>query len=60
MKYSKEAREFIEKKMRKMKGENRSHVQKIAIALSEARDEGYDIPSKKDRFKKLKKLLINK
>lgn len=35
---------FIEMKMRKMKGENKPHDQKVAIALSYAKKAGYKIP----------------
>lgn len=56
VKYSKKAQDFIGKKMHKMKDEDRPKSQKIAIALSEARREGYEIP-KKERFSKLKKIM---
>jgi len=46
-KYSKEAQKVISKKMRKMEGENKPKKQKIAIALSTARQKGLKVPDKK-------------
>ena len=47
-KYSKEAEKAIGAKMHKMKGEDRPQKQKVAIALSEAREKGLKVPKKKD------------
>jgi hypothetical protein len=52
-KYSKEAQRVISDKLRKMKDEDRPQDQKVAIAISEAREKGYKVPPKKERFKEL-------
>lgn len=55
-KYSKEAEEFIGEKMHKMAGEDRPQDQKVAIAMSYARKEGFKVPKKLiDREKKKQK-----
>ena len=46
-KYSKKAEKYISHKMHKMKGEDKPHAQKVAIALSMAREKGLKVPSKK-------------
>lgn len=43
-KYSKKAEKAIGSKMHKMKGEDRPQKQKVAIALSEAREHGFKVP----------------
>lgn len=54
-KYSKEAENFISEKMHKMKDEPRPQNQKVAIAMSYARKEGFKVPKKLvDREKKQK------
>lgn len=50
--YSKKARESIRNKMKKMKGEERPEDQKVAIAISEAREKGLKVPPPKKRKKK--------
>lgn len=55
--YSKPAQNFISNKFSLMKNENRPQAQKVAIALNEARKNGYEIPpAPKTRFGKIKKL----
>lgn len=54
-KYSKKAQKSIKKKMEKMEGENRTQIQKEAIAISEARKKGLKVPAKKKNGKKGKK-----
>lgn len=51
-KYSKKAQEVVSKKMEKMKGEDKPQAQKVAIALSEAREKGLKVPAKKKKAKK--------
>ena len=46
-KYSKKAQEFISKKMHKMKGEDKPQAQKVAIAMSMAREKGMKVPKEK-------------
>lgn len=46
--YSKLAQRFISKKMDKMKDEDMPNKQKIAVAMSYARKEGYKVPKKKE------------
>lgn len=46
-KYSKAAQKAISKKMHKMKGEKKSQRQKVAIALSDAREKGLKVPKRK-------------
>lgn len=46
-KYSSKAQKFIGKKMHKMKGEDRPHKQKVAIAMSMAREKGLKVPKEK-------------
>lgn len=46
-KYSKAAQKAISAKMHKMKGEDRPQAQKVAIAMSEAREKGLKVPKKK-------------
>lgn len=46
-KYSKKAQKFIGHKMHKMKGEDKPQAQKVAIAMSMARQEGMKVPKKK-------------
>jgi hypothetical protein len=48
-KYSKKAQKTISKKMRTMKGEKRPQKQKVAIALSEARQKGLKVPKRKKK-----------
>lgn len=45
--FSKLAERFIGEKMHKMKDEDRPQKQKVAIALSYAKKEGFQIPKKK-------------
>lgn len=47
-KYSKKAQSYIEHKMHKMKGEDRPAKQKVAIALSMAREKGLKVPHAKN------------
>ena len=51
-KYSKKAQEAIGKKMEKMKGEDKPQTQKVAIAMSEAREKGLKVPAKKKKASK--------
>jgi Family of unknown function (DUF6496) len=44
--YSPKARKVISSKLHAMKGEKRPRAQKIAIALSTARDRGLKVPKK--------------
>lgn len=54
--YSKAAQKSISSKMKKMKDEDKPHAQKVAIAISEAREKGYKVPKKlMEREKKSKK-----
>lgn len=54
--YSKEAEASISAKMHKMKDEDRPQAQKVAIALSEARKKGFQVPAAlKAREKRVKK-----
>lgn len=46
-KYSKKAQEYISKKMHKMNGEDKPQDQKVAIAMSYAREKGLKVPKKK-------------
>jgi hypothetical protein len=46
-KYSAAAKKAISSKMNKMKDESKPQKQKIAIALSEAREKGLKVPKKK-------------
>jgi hypothetical protein len=46
-KYSAKAKETISDKMHEMKGEHKPQKQKIAIALSKAREKGLKVPKKK-------------
>lgn len=46
-KYSEKAEEVISHKMEKMHGEDKPQDQKVAIALSEAREKGLKVPKKK-------------
>ena len=46
MKYSKNAQKAIGKKLSKMKDEDRPQAQKVAIAISEAREKGFKVPEK--------------
>lgn len=46
-KYSKKAEKAISSKMHKMKDEDRPQKQKVAIALSEAREKGLKVPKEK-------------
>ena len=46
-KYSKKAQSFISNKMHKMKGEDKSQEQKVAIAISMAREKGLKVPKEK-------------
>lgn len=48
-KYSKKAEKAIEHKMHKMKGEDKPQKQKVAIALSEAREHGLKVPPEKKK-----------
>ncbi|GIV44009.1 MAG: hypothetical protein KatS3mg035_1132 [Bacteroidia bacterium] len=50
--YSKAAKEFISSKMKKMAGEKKPHDQKIAIAMSMAREKGLKVPSEKNESEK--------
>lgn len=53
-KYSKKAQQAIAHKMSVMKGENRPQKQKVAIAMSEAREKGLKVPGElKDPAKKI-------
>ena len=54
-KYSKKAEKVIGAKMEKMKGEDRPQKQKVAIAISEAKEKGLKVPSKKKSAPKKKK-----
>lgn len=45
--YSDKAKKAIADKMKKMKDEDKPHDQKIAIAISEAKEKGYKVPKKK-------------
>ena len=51
-KYSEKAKEFISKKMSKMADEDKPQDQKVAIALSMAREKGLKVPSEKKSKKK--------
>lgn len=51
-KYSKKAEKAISSKMEKMKGEDKPQKQKVAIAMSEAREKGLKAPAKKKAKKK--------
>lgn len=51
-KESKKAEKDIGAKMHKMKGEDRPQAQKVAIAMSEAREKGDKVPAKKGDPKK--------
>jgi hypothetical protein len=51
-KYSKKAEKVISAKMEKMKDEDKPQKQKVAIALSEAREKGLKVPAKKKTSKK--------
>jgi len=53
-KYSKKAQKAISDKMSKMKGEDKPQKQKVAIAMSEAREKGLKVPAKKKKVKKKK------
>lgn len=53
-KYSKKAQKAISEKMEKMKGEDKPMKQKVAIAMSEAREKGLKVPAKKKKVKKAK------
>jgi hypothetical protein len=46
-KYSKKAQAYIGHKMSKMKGEDKPHAQKVAIALSMAREKGLKVPKER-------------
>lgn len=48
-KYSKKAEKAIGNKMDKMKGEDKPQKQKVAIALSEAREKGLKVPPEKKK-----------
>lgn len=48
-KMSKKAQEAVAKKMKKMKGEDKPQAQKVAIAMSEAREKGLKVPAKKKK-----------
>jgi sulfur relay (sulfurtransferase) complex TusBCD TusD component (DsrE family) len=52
-KYSEKAKEFISKKMSKMADEEKPQDQKVAIALSMAREKGLKVPAEK-KYKKKK------
>lgn len=47
-KYSKKAESYISHKMEKMKNEDKPQKQKVAIAMSMARQKGMKVPKKKD------------
>lgn len=51
-KYSEKAKEFISKKMSKMADEEKPQDQKVAIALSMAREKGLKVPAEKKSKKK--------
>ena len=51
-KYSKKAEKDIGAKMHKMKSEDKPQKQKVAIAMSEAREKGDKVPEKKGDPKK--------
>ena len=51
-KYSEKAKEFISKKMSKMADEDKPQDQKVAIAMSMAREKGLKVPSEKKSKKK--------
>lgn len=60
-KYSEKAKEFISKKMSKMADEDKPQDQKVAIALSMAREKGLKVPAeKKSKKKKLNEALTEK
>ena len=46
-KYSEKAQDIIEKKMHRMKYEDMPQEQKVAIAISEAREKGAKVPKEK-------------
>lgn len=48
-KYSSKAQKFISNKMHKMEGEDKPQAQKVAIAMSYARKEGFKVPKKKSK-----------
>jgi hypothetical protein len=48
-KYSTKAQEAISEKMHKMKHEDKPQSQKVAIALSEAREKGLKVPKEKKK-----------
>lgn len=48
-KYGEKAEKVIAKKMHKMKGEDKPQKQKVAIALSEAREKGLKVPPEKKK-----------
>lgn len=48
-KYSDKAKETISNKMEKMKGEDKPQDQKVAIAMSEARQKGEKVPPPKKK-----------
>lgn len=47
--YSEKAQEVISSKMSLMKGEDKPHKQKVAIAMSEASEKGLNIPKEKKK-----------
>lgn len=51
-KYSEKAKEFISKKMSKMADEEKPQDQKVAIALSMAREKGLKVPAEKNLKRK--------
>ena len=51
-KYSEKAKEFISKKMSKMADEDKPQDQKVAIALSMAKEKGLKVPAEKNLKRK--------
>lgn len=48
-KYSEAGREFVAKKMKKMSDEDKPQDQKVAIAMSIAREKGLKVPKEKNK-----------